>query len=90
MGKFKVLYLIGELNRRLENYEEALRYLSDVITSPIVDKRLKDLAIDQKDLIRAVLKSQEVNEENNSPPEIAKNEKQGLFSRFLKSKTTRN
>ena len=30
---FTIMYLIGELNRRSGNYDEALRYLGDVITS---------------------------------------------------------
>ncbi|MDS0525672.1 DUF2225 domain-containing protein [Clostridium sp. SHJSY1] len=93
MNRFKVLYLIGELNRHLGNYEEALRYLSDVITSPSVDRKLKDLAIDQKDLIRETLKK--IEEENNEnlkeeseEDEIIDDKKENLFSRFFKSKKT--
>jgi uncharacterized protein (DUF2225 family) len=91
MNRFKVLYLIGELNRHLGKYDEALRYFSDVITSPSVDGKLKDLARDQKDLIRETLnkeKEEEKEKEEIKNEESATNEKQGLISRFFKTKKT--
>lgn len=52
LEKYQTLYLIGELHRRLGNYENSLRYFSEVITSPNVGQKLKDKAREQKDLLR--------------------------------------
>jgi uncharacterized protein (DUF2225 family) len=81
MNSFTVMYLIGELNRRSGNYDEALRYLGEVITSRNADRKIKDLALDQRDLIRETLNK---NEDNNVE-EVAKNKKKAsLFSRLFK------
>ena len=45
-------YLLGELHRRVYNNSEALRYLGDVITSSKATPRLKNLARDQRDIIK--------------------------------------
>lgn len=45
-------YLMGELNRRLGNDEQALKYFSQVITSRTASERIKDRARVQKDLIK--------------------------------------
>ena len=47
-------YLLGDLNRRIKNYPEALRWYSSVITTPGVSPRIKELARDGKDLISQV------------------------------------
>lgn len=52
MDMYTLMYLIGELARRLEKYDEALQWLSRVITGKNVNTRLKELARDQKDLIK--------------------------------------
>lgn len=52
MNKYTVMYLIGEINRRVGNNEKALLWLGQVITAPAVSPKLKDLARDQKDLIK--------------------------------------
>lgn len=52
MDKYTSIYLIGELNRRTGNKEEALRWFSEVITTPNVKPRIKNLARDQRDLIK--------------------------------------
>ncbi|MEW8956216.1 DUF2225 domain-containing protein, partial [Clostridium sp.] len=52
MDKFTTMYLIGEINRRIGNYSEALIWISKVITTPGVSHKLKELARDMKDLIR--------------------------------------
>lgn len=52
MDSYTLMYLLGELSRRLNNTDEALKWLSQVIVSPNVNPRLKELARDQKDLIR--------------------------------------
>ncbi|WP_286904993.1 DUF2225 domain-containing protein [Clostridium sp. UBA1652] len=52
MHRYSIMYLIGELNRRVGNYDEALRWFSSVITTPGVPQKVKDLARDCKDLIK--------------------------------------
>lgn len=81
MDNYSILYLIGELNRRSGNYDEALLYLGQVITSSNADKRIKNLAINQKDLIKEILK----NSENNGAEDIIKISKEkGIFSKLFK------
>jgi len=81
MNGFTILYLIGELNRRSGNYDEALRYLREVITSKNANRKIKNLAIDQRDLIRETLKN---NEENNTKDVVESKKKSGLFSKLFK------
>ena len=52
MDKYSVMYLIGELNRRIGNTENSLVWFSNVITTPNVKQNLKELARDMKDLIK--------------------------------------
>lgn len=81
MDNYTVLYLIGELNRRSGNYEEALRYLGQVITSPSAGKRVKDLAINQKYLIEEMSKDSE----NNGAEDVIKESKEtSIFSKLFK------
>lgn len=54
MDKYTMLYLLGELNRRLGNDVEALRYFGEVVTTPGVSPKIKELARDQKDVIKGV------------------------------------
>ena len=52
MDKFALIYLIGELSRRIGKNDEALKWLSMVLISINVSPKLKELARDQKDLIK--------------------------------------
>lgn len=52
MDKFTLMYLLGELSRRLGDNHEALLWFSKVIVSTNVSPRIKELARDQKDLIK--------------------------------------
>ena len=52
MDKYSVMYLIGELNRRIGHTENSLIWFSNVITTPNVKQSLKELARDMKDLIK--------------------------------------
>ena len=52
MDSHIMMYLIGELNRRLSKYSIALNWLSKLITSKGVKPNLKELARTQKDLIK--------------------------------------
>ncbi|MFL0195653.1 DUF2225 domain-containing protein [Clostridium sp. WILCCON 0269] len=81
MDNFTILYLIGELNRRSGNYDEALRYLGEVIASRSAHRKIKNLAIDQRDLIKETLEN---NEEKNNEDVVESKKKAGLFSRFFK------
>lgn len=52
MDKYSAMFLIGELNRRLGHSENSLVWFSNVITTPSVPQKLKELARDMKDLIK--------------------------------------
>ena len=52
MDKPTVQYLIGELNRRLGNTEDAMRWLGEVIVSREAAASLKDKARDQREEIK--------------------------------------
>ena len=84
MDKFTTMYLIGELFRRIGDNDNAMKWFSQVITTPNVNSKVKEMAKDQKDLIKfeeaalATLKEETAaaNEENAK--------KEGLFSKFFK------
>lgn len=52
MDKYTIMYLIGELNRRLGNSDKALLWFSYVLTTPHVSSKLKSMTRDQRDLIK--------------------------------------
>jgi hypothetical protein len=79
MDKFTVMYLIGELYRRLGNNEDALLWFGNVITSPISSPKIKNLARDQKDLI----KKPDLSEED-VPSQSTSNKKKGFFSSLFR------
>lgn len=81
MNRYTIMYLIGELNRRLGNHEEALRYFGEVITALGADRKIKDLARDQKDLLKENL----ADNLDTITEEVVENKKKaGLFSRLFK------
>ena len=93
LNKFMIMYLIGELlNRRLGNFEEALRYYGEVLISPGADGKIKDLARDQKDLLKENINNleedmNEVSEDNKTignSENLDSTKKKGFFSRFFK------
>ncbi|EJO5348954.1 DUF2225 domain-containing protein [Clostridium botulinum] len=65
MDRYTTMYLVGELMRRTGNTEEALRWFSSVITFPGVSSRLKNLARDQKDIIKEQMNKNNSNAENS-------------------------
>lgn len=89
MDKYTLIYLIGELYRRVGKTEDALLWFSNVITTPGVHQKIKDKARDQKDLIReeqhkaeeAAAKAEEVAEAENSEDSSKKG---GFFSKFFR------
>lgn len=52
LDRFSIMYLIGELNRRLSNYATALHCYSDCLTSINSPQKVKELARDGKDKIK--------------------------------------
>lgn len=52
LDRFSIMFLIGELNRRLKNNDIALRWFSEVITSMGANQKIKEMARDGKDKIR--------------------------------------
>lgn len=89
MDKYSIMYLIGELNRRLGNTEDSLIWFSNVITAPNVKPSLKELARDMKDLIKKeseLLASSanlnDVSTDNFEP--IKPTKKPGFFSKIFK------
>jgi uncharacterized protein len=79
MDKFTIMYLIGELNRRLGNNEDALIWFSNVITSPMASPKIKNMARDQKDLI----KKPTISEENDFS-QSSSNKKKGFLSSLFR------
>ena len=52
LDRFSIMFLIGELNRRLNNNDTALRWFSEVITSVGASQKVKEMARDGKDKIK--------------------------------------
>lgn len=64
MDESAVSYIIGELERRLGNDDEALRWFSTIVSSRSAESRIKDRARDQKDLIMRNRKKEQVTQES--------------------------
>lgn len=91
MNKHTIMYLIAELLRRTGNEEKALMWLSQVITSRGVNVRLKNLARDQRDLIKEKQDKEALEAKKNrlelislKEAEEAKTKKKSIFSKFFK------
>lgn len=52
LDRFSIMFLIGELNRRIGESETALRWFSEVITSIGAPQKVKEMARNGKDKIR--------------------------------------
>ncbi len=81
MDKFTSMYIIGELNRRLGNNDESLKWFSQIITSPSAHSKLKDRSRDQRDLIKEAEDAEKT--ADNSTLKEDKKEKKGFFSKFF-------
>lgn len=64
LDTYSLMYLIGELYRRVGNLEEALKWFSNVIVSRGANYKTKDKARDMKDLAKEMMKRKE-SEENS-------------------------
>lgn len=87
MNSITVLYLIAELNRRLGNYDEALKYFGKVITSREASKKIKDMAMTQKDLIKETLENNEDVKSEDVKNDAENNKKAGFFSKLFNSQS---
>ncbi|NFV13689.1 DUF2225 domain-containing protein [Clostridium sporogenes] len=87
MDNYTTMYLIAELMRRTGSTEEALRWFSNVITCPGISSRLKNLARDQKDLIKEEMNEIDPNTINDASMEINEidntKSKGGFLSKFI-------
>lgn len=86
MDKFTSMYIIGELNRRLGNNDESLKWFSQVITTHGVPSKLKDRSREQRDLIKEAEQLEKGVDESNNDEVISKEDKKpkkGFFSRFF-------
>lgn len=87
MDNYTTMYLIAELMRRTGSTEEALRWFSNVITCSGISSRLKNLARDQKDLIKEEMNEIDPNTINDASMEINEidntKSKGGFLSKFI-------
>ncbi len=87
MDRYTAMYLIAELMRKAGNTEESLRWFSNVITCTGISSRLKNLARDQKDLIKEEINEIDFTPIDPTPIEIDKIDntkpQKGFLSRFL-------
>lgn len=84
MSEARMMYIIGELNRRTGNYQEAIRWFSRVVTNKDVKREpeIERLARDQWDMAKEQYKNppkvennnESEKEDNNEPKEIDNNE----------------
>jgi uncharacterized protein (DUF2225 family) len=87
MDRFTTMYLLGELNRRTANFDQANLWFSKIITASSIPQRIKELARDQRDLIKEAEDSKREADAAASVEE-AENEvvpaRKGFLSRFFK------
>ena len=75
-----LMYLIGELYRRVNDFENASLWFSKLITAGNVDQKIKEMARTQRDLMKEV---EQAKKEEQLEQEDAPSEKKGFFSRFF-------
>jgi len=84
MDKYSIMYLIGELNRRTGHSDQSLIWFSNVITTPDVKNKLKELARDMKDLIKKDETTNATSSSINTPDEDNTAKKSGFLSKLFK------
>lgn len=92
LDKFSCMYLIGEINRRVGNNKEALKWFGQVLVVPGAKVKIKDMARDQRDLIREEekikleYKLKKIEDENKAQEHIKSDETihKGFFNRIFK------
>lgn len=88
MTRFSLMYLLGELYRRLGIDDKALLWFGNVITNKLASPKIKDMARNQKDLIRENQQSKikaekEANNSSDTDTENSHHKKKGLFSKLF-------
>lgn len=83
MNKPTMMYLIGELNRRTGNDSEALLWLGKVITTPGVSSKLKNLARDQKDLIKETQLKKEISIATSNTTKLKPTKKKSFWAKLF-------
>lgn len=85
MDRFTIMYMIGELSRRIGNNEDAIMMFSQVITTPGVSEKIKEQARTQKDILKEDEKAARAEAEaEQSSDEDKQNNKKGFFSKLFK------
>ncbi|MCR3758815.1 DUF2225 domain-containing protein [Clostridium felsineum] len=88
MNKFSMMYLIGEIHRRIDDDDKAMLWFSNLITNPMAPQKLKDMARNQKDLIREKEKKlaeadTDTSTEINDKGQVDTPKKKGFFSKLF-------
>lgn len=84
MDRYTTIYLIGELMRRTGKEQESLKWFSQVVTSTAASSRIKNMARDQKDLVKDFLKNKSLPSEGQPKKILKENKAHGLFVKFHK------
>jgi uncharacterized protein (DUF2225 family) len=86
MDRFTTMYLIGELMRRTGKEEDSLTWFSQVVTSTTASSKIKNMARDQKNLVKDSLenKPHAENQYQQDEDTSRKNKTHGFLSKFLK------
>ena len=79
-----LMYLIGELFRRVGDIDNANLWFSKLITSNNVDQKIKEMARTQRDLIKEVEAEEKREAEEANENQEDKNTKKGFFSKLFK------
>jgi uncharacterized protein (DUF2225 family) len=82
MAQGTLMFLIGELYRRTEDYDNANIWLSKLITTQNIDQKIKEMARTQRDLIKEA--QLDNNDDENDDEEDSSKNKKGFFSKFFK------
>ncbi|WP_423243049.1 DUF2225 domain-containing protein [Clostridium fermenticellae] len=83
MDQYTFEYLLGELNMKLKNTDEALKWFGNVITGIGTPYKIKDMAISQKDIINKMLNPKKDNISTDTQKNHNSNNK-GFLSNLFK------
>lgn len=83
MNNGTLMYLIGELYRRVNDFDNANLWFSKLITSNNAEQKIKEMSRTQRDLIKEVQRNNKKDELEAQGEDERKNEKKGFFSRFF-------
>lgn len=85
MNQATMMYLIGELYRRIGDNENSLKWFSKLITTQGADQKIKDIARDQRDLIKETFEKEDEDKEiEEDKKSVTKKTKKGFFSKLFK------